>query len=75
VAVALGHRAQAGAKMLYEFLNDQLGPSDTGTLTKTAAGKAVPTARPSQQTLTPADLAPAWRGPQPHREARRDRPT
>jgi hypothetical protein len=25
--------------------------------------------RPSQQTLTPADKAPAWRSPQPRREA------
>ena len=25
-AVTIGHRAQAGAKMLYEFLNEQLGP-------------------------------------------------
>src|SRR5262247_2128645 len=31
-AVAIGHRAQAGAKMLYEFLNDQLGPQETGTI-------------------------------------------
>jgi len=68
VAVAIGHRAQAGAKMLYEFLNAQLGPNDTGAIGKTAAGKA----RPSQHTLTAADLAPAWRGPQPHREARRE---
>ena len=55
VAVAIGHRAQAGAKMLYEFLNAQLGPNDTGAIGKTAAGKA----RPSQHTLTAADLAPA----------------
>jgi uncharacterized protein DUF5330 len=75
VAVALGHRAQAGAKMLYEFLNERLGPNDTGALTKTAGGKAVPLppTRPSQHTLTPADLVPSWQGPQPHREARRDR--
>jgi Family of unknown function (DUF5330) len=67
-AVALGHRAQAGAKMLYEFLNDQLGPADTGTVA-IGAGKPVPTptARPSQHTLMPTDLAPTWRGPQPPR--------
>ncbi len=70
IAVALGHRAQAGAKMLYEFLSEHVGPSDTGTVH--AAGKTVPIApaRPSQHTLAPADLTPAWRGPQPHREAR-----
>jgi hypothetical protein len=73
VVVALGHRAQAGAKVLYEFLSDKLGPSDTGALSKAATGRAA--SRPSQHTLTPADLAPAWRGPQPEREARGGRPT
>jgi hypothetical protein len=71
-AVAIGHRAQAGAKMLYEFLNEQLGPNETGSITTNSAGAGtavpLPLARPSQNTLTPADLAPAWRGPQPQRE-------
>ena len=58
-AVAIGHRAQAGAKMLYEFLNEQLGPQ-----TPEAVGS---TGKSSQQTLTPADLEPTWRGQQPHR--------
>jgi Family of unknown function (DUF5330) len=75
-AVAIGHRAQAGAKMLYEYLNEQLGSHDTGTAADAATDKAVPmpTARPSQHTLSPTDLAPAWRGPQPRKEARSDRP-
>ena len=75
VVVALGHRAQAGAKMLYEFLNEQLA-SDAGALSKGALAAPVPTPapRPSQHTLAPGDLAPTWRGPQPLREARRDRP-
>jgi hypothetical protein len=59
-AITIGHRAQAGAKMLYEFLNEQLGPQDTGAL-----GRKAPA---SQNTLTPADLEPSWRGPQPVRE-------
>jgi hypothetical protein len=68
-AVAIGHRAQAGAKMLYEFLNDQLGPADTGAVVAAGNGAPmpVPALRPSQHTLTPADLAPTWRGPQPQR--------
>ena len=70
-AVAIGHRAQAGAKMLYEYLNEHLGPGDTGTVTV-----PLPPARPSQHTLSPADVAPPWRGPQPPRkEGRGDRPT
>jgi len=75
-AVAIGHRAQAGPKMLYEYLNEHLGPNDTGTVVNAATGKAVPLplARPSQHTLSPNDLAPAWRGPQPRKDARSDRP-
>jgi len=60
-AAVIGQRAQAGAKMLYEFLNDQFGP---GAVATTGAVK------PSQHTLTPADLAPAWHGPQPRRDPR-----
>lgn len=75
-AVAIGHRAQAGAKMLYDYLNEHLGPSDTGTVTATGKTVPLPPARPSQHTLSPADVAPPWRGPQPPRkEARGDRPT
>src|SRR5712691_9337921 len=67
VAVALGHRAQAGAKMLYEFLNEQLGPNETGSVTAARAPVL-----PLQNTLTAQDLAPAWRGPQPRRDAQRN---
>jgi hypothetical protein len=72
VAVALGYKAQAGAKMLYDFLTDSLAPHDTGTVGHGAAphGGIVKTAtdkitadRASQNTLTPADLAATWRGP------------
>ena len=58
-AVAIGHRAQAGAKMLYEFLNEQLGPQPTDAVGSTGKG--------SQHTLTASDLEPTWRGHQPHR--------
>jgi hypothetical protein len=72
-AVAIGHRAQAGAKMLYEFLNDQLGPGDTGSVKANGPDVPVPLPppRPSQHTLTPTDLAPLWRGPQPPRAGER----
>src|SRR5882672_3428421 len=66
-AAAIGHRAQAGAKMLYEFLNEQLGPNETGSVTA-----ARTPALPLQNTLTAQDLAPAWRGPQPRRDAQRN---
>jgi hypothetical protein len=73
-AVALGHRAQAGAKMLYEYLNEHLGPSDTGTVGNTGKMVPLPPAKPSQHTLSPNDLTAPWRGPQPRKEARGDRP-
>src|SRR5208283_5662445 len=73
VATAIGYKAQAGAKMLYDFLSEALAPRETGSLprnagqhggvAKTALDKSSPD-RASQNTLTPGDLAPAWRGPQ-----------
>jgi hypothetical protein len=72
LATNMGYRAQAGAKMLYEFLSEVLAPRDTGSLGSEAGtsvtGKTAPL-RDSQNTLTPADLAPAWHGP----AARKDR--
>src|SRR5271170_6808673 len=37
VATTLGYKAQAGAKMLYDFLTEQLAPKETGSL---ASGNA-----------------------------------
>src|SRR5580765_1158120 len=59
-AVTLGERAQAGAKMLYEFLSEQFG-SDESRPVRTTGSVSVPPARPSQHTLLPADLVPPWR--------------
>ena len=77
VAVSLGYRAQAGAKMLYDFLTEAMAPKETGALPHGAAphGSAakiepVKSSPPSQNTLTPADLAPAWHGPQPPKDAK-----
>jgi hypothetical protein len=69
-AVAIGHRAQAGAKMLYDYFNEHFGSQDAGTTANAANGTALPlpTPRPSQHTLSPADLAPGWRGPQSRKE-------
>jgi hypothetical protein len=69
VAVALGYRAQAGAKMLYEFLNEQLAPAETGSVGGTAAMPKL-AEHPGQDTLTEADRGPEWRVPQPRRDPR-----
>jgi hypothetical protein len=77
VAVSLGYRAQAGAKMLYDFLTEAMAPKETGalphgTVPRGSIAKAEPvkSAPSSQNTLTPADLAPAWHGPQPPKDAK-----
>jgi Family of unknown function (DUF5330) len=64
-AHTIGQRAQAGAKMVYELLSDQVGPSETGG---TAGVPNKRTALPGDK-LTPAMALP-WHGPQPRREAR-----
>ena len=79
VATTLGYKAQAGAKMLYDFLTEALAPHETGSLAsgtgqrgavgKSTAEKAA-LERPSQNTLTPADLVPGWRGPSSRKDAK-----
>jgi hypothetical protein len=74
VAVAFGHQAQAGAKIVYDYLSDRTPPKATGSVT--AKGKDsgnLPVrkvsfdkrerAPGSGDTLNAEDLAPAWRGP------------
>jgi uncharacterized protein DUF5330 len=74
-AAVIGQRAQAGARKLYELLNERHAPNESdsvATASSTAGGKAVPlpTPRPAQHTLTPTDVAPAWRGPPAGKEPR-----
>lgn len=62
-----GHKAQASAKWLYEKFTSKAGSEQTGT--SAAPAKAIAEADSSQNTLTNADTAPSWRGPQPQRQA------
>jgi Family of unknown function (DUF5330) len=63
LASAIGQRAQAGAKMLYGMVGEKLakteGASEDGALPSVPAADV----KVSQNTLTPADLMPAWHGP------------
>jgi len=67
VASTLGYRAQAGAKIIYDALTEAMAPRETGTVSgnvaKTVAAKSTADKSASQNTLTPTDLVPAWRGP------------
>jgi hypothetical protein len=60
VAVAIGQRAQAGAKMVYEFIHDQMAKGATGSVseTKTISARELGL----RGTLGPSDLQPAWQG-------------
>jgi hypothetical protein len=75
-AVAFGHQAQAGARILYEYLNDRVTPKTTGSITagnnaarvqKVSLDKGT-RGTSSRGTLTDDDLAPAWRGPAPRKQ-------
>ena len=64
-AVAFGQRAQAGAFMVYEFINERLVPQETGSITPrpVSVKNAVPAGKASQSTLTPNDIVTPWRAP------------
>jgi hypothetical protein len=61
--VEFTHKAQNGAKMLYDFLGEKVAQEPARGNAEQVAGAR----KPSQSTLTPADLALPWRGPQPPR--------
>ena len=91
VATAIGHKAEAGARTIYEFISSKLSepPATTDVApTKASTGPAprvVPVSatgstghRLTGGTLTPADMQPAWHAPvplPPRREARGGRPS
>jgi hypothetical protein len=82
-ATAFGQRTREGAKILYNFVGNRLGKQDRAEgderresqdkrspAVAANAEPAPPPAKPSSQhTLTAADMAPPWRGPQPRRDA------
>jgi hypothetical protein len=69
-ATVLGQRAQAGAKMLYDFLTERYGPQATGSIASgSPSSRSAGMGKPSQNTLTPSDIAPVWRGPPLRKEA------
>jgi len=78
VATAIGYKARAGAKMLYDALTEALGPRETGSVAggttrrgalKSASESSSPD-RASQDTLTSTDLVPVWRGPLPRKDSK-----
>ncbi|HEU5019351.1 MAG TPA: DUF5330 domain-containing protein [Pseudolabrys sp.] len=75
VAVALGHRAEAGARTLYQFIAAKL--SGQPAPAKDSIAQAMPVSLQENGTLTAADLHAPWHAPvplPPRREARTGRP-
>jgi hypothetical protein len=86
VAVALGHKAEAGARTLYDFISKLREKSaSAGKTDSKSDGKTVPASLAGKGnagttgslgntgTLTPTDIAPAWHAPvplPPRRDAR-----
>jgi hypothetical protein len=84
VAVAIGQKAEAGARTIYDFVTTKLAekstPAEKPAATEKLAGKPAPVVArgPVQGTLTSADLTPAWHAPvplPPRREARNGKPS
>ena len=57
-------KAQYGAKLLYNMMSESGVPAPAAQPMKPQAAIT-----PSQNTLTPSDLEPVWRGPQPNNNA------
>jgi Family of unknown function (DUF5330) len=84
VAVAIGHKAEAGARTLYELVTATISEKSPQTQ-KSAAQKpdghsngGPPLSARDRGTLTQADLAPAWHIPiplPPRRAAQAGRPS
>jgi Family of unknown function (DUF5330) len=78
MATEIGYRMQAGTKMLYDFLTEALAKREAGSLPSGAGvhdTAKIPfdkswALRGSEDTLTPDDLAPAWRGPSARKGAK-----
>jgi len=81
-AAAFWHRTQAGAKIVYDFVGTQLANRDrmhsagAGAAGAAAGGAPGPEAATVENriaapdTLSAADLVPAWRGPPPRRDSK-----
>jgi hypothetical protein len=80
VAVALGQKAEAGARTLFEMVSSQIADKADGKSDAKFDAKADPKLIPASAsgTLTATDIAPNWHSPvplPPRREARATRPS
>jgi hypothetical protein len=78
VAVAIGHKAEAGARTLIEFISAKVNEKSAPEKASAKLTPAQGTQNGAQNgTLTQSDMAPSWHSPvplPPRREARAGRP-
>jgi hypothetical protein len=60
-ATVIGHRAQEGARKLYQIITDKRSPDHTGSIGRAENGNAALAASAPLDTLTPDDLMAEWR--------------
>src|SRR6202030_2264856 len=60
-ATVIGHRAQEGARKLYQINTDKRPPDHTGSIGGAENADAAPAAAGPRDTLTPDDLIAEWR--------------
>jgi hypothetical protein len=75
-AAVVGEKAQAGAKILYDYLSDRSNPKTGSVPNATQTNKPAParkTTDAGRDTLTPADRGPAWRSPSAHKDVQSKR--
>jgi hypothetical protein len=60
-ATVIGHRAQEGARKLYQIITDKRSPDHTGSIGGDGDADAPPAAAAPRDTLTQDDLAVEWR--------------
>jgi hypothetical protein len=58
-ATVIGHRAQEGARKLYQIITDKRSPDHTGSIASAEDAEAAQALAP-RDTLTPDDLVAEW---------------
>jgi hypothetical protein len=59
-AVVIGHRAQEGARKLYQIITDKRASDHTGSIGGVEGADAAPMEMAPRDTLTPDDLQVEW---------------
>jgi hypothetical protein len=62
-ATAIGHRAQAGARKLYQIITDKRASDHTGSIGGVEHADAAAVEAAPRDTLRPDDLVAEWRTP------------